>query len=147
MKLTEYAETRNLDMTTALKILEREELARNLDGHLATSGSDASGDKMIILDDTAVDLIDEYIVFRPNERVRKMAAEQYKNSGEAKANSAKRKKWLIAALIALFVYYMAAFVLQIAGVIDKKIMSIMILPVAAGIIIFYLVVRANRSRM
>lgn len=135
MLLNEYAETRHISQRTAEKLLEREELELELEGHVS-----ANEDGETELDDNAVKAIDDYISFRPNEKV-------YTGEVSDKPIDKKQKNKIIAIFAAVFAYYMIVFLLNVFGVISKTVMTIMIVPVILGVVILYSIAKKQERKI
>ena len=55
-----------------------------------------------------------------------------------KNNRERQRKIMYASIIALFVYYAVIFILNIVGVISKKWVTILLIPVIAGVLLLNL---------
>lgn len=144
MTLEEYAKTRGILMSTAVRLLDRDELKTSLSGHyeMLDSADEETGGS-IELDDTAVAVMDEYMVFTPQDE--KRVERQRRDAAEFNEQKfRKQKKWMIGSVIAVLVYYIVVFALSMAGVISDTVMLCMILPVLAVILILYLL-RRNKG--
>lgn len=147
MDIKEYAKTRDLPLQTAIKILDREELVSQLAGHI--SAGQTGDEESIILDDAAVSIIDDYIVFKPERKRRQVYRTAASEADEKKAmqDVLKRNgtKIAIAALIILFIYYMTGFILQVAGVISKGTLFLMIFPVLVIVLVAYFIIKRKNN--
>lgn len=126
MTRTEFADKYQITEEAVDKMLNMEILAESLRGHVSGSGADVS------IDEDGEWVLARYIPYLLDEDAQ---AQSY----EMKRKTEFSKRAMIAIVIAVFVYYMTAFALQVAGVISKLTMSLMILPVTAILIIVYLV--------